>query len=139
MIANFIRRGYHREILHEQIRKAITTPRETTLQKTLKERTIRIPLVTTFNSTLPQIGKILRERWDILNIKPKLRALFPEPPIIAFRRCKNLREIIGSNTITNNKVFRKEAKNQIAKYCSPCNTSRSLAVIVSSKLIHSQV
>ena len=126
MIAHFIRRGYHREILHEQIRKAITTPRETTLQKTLKERTIRIPLVTTFNSTLPQIGKILRERWDILNIKPKLRALFPEPPIIAFRRCKNLREIIGSNTITNNKVFRKEAKNQIAKYCSPCNTSRSL-------------
>ena len=106
MEANFIRRGYHTEILHEQINKAITTPRETTLQKTLKERTKGIPLVTTFNSTLPQIGKILRERWDILKIKPKLRALFPEPPIIAFRRCKDLPEIIGSNTITDDKVFR---------------------------------
>ena len=123
---NFIRRGYHKRILHEQINKAITTPRAITLQKTSKVKTKRIPLVTTFNSTLPQIGMILRERWDILHIKPQIQALFPEPPIIAFRRCKNLREIIGCNTITSSKVQRRKAKNQIAKYCSPCDTKKSL-------------
>ena len=126
MEANFSRRGYRKEILQDQIRKAITTPRETTLQKVPKERSKRIPLVTTFNSTLPQIGNILRERWEILNIKPKFKELFSEPPMIAFRRCKNLREIIGCNTINDNKVSRKKVKNKTAKYCSPCNTNRSL-------------
>ena len=123
---NFIRRGYHKEILQEQIRKAIITPRNTTLKKVLRKRSTRIPLVLTFNSTLPQMGKILRDRWDILNIKPKLKKLFSEPPIMAFRRCKNLREIIGSNTIVNNKVLRKKASKKVAKFCSPCNTKRSL-------------
>ena len=126
MEEHFLRRGYHKENLQDQIRKAILTPRDTTLKKVTKERSKRIPLVTMFNSTLPQIGKILRERWDILNIKPKLKKLFSEPPIIAFRRCKNLREIIGSNTIINNKVLRKGTNKNTAKYCSPCNTKRSL-------------
>ena len=117
MEKNFIRRGYHKGILREQINKAITTPREITLQKTSRVKTKRIPLVTTFNSTLPQIGMILKERWDILHIKPQIQALFPEPPIVALRRSKNLREIIGSNTISNSKVQRRKAKNQIAKYC----------------------
>ena len=107
MEEHFLRRGYHKENLQDQIRKAILTPRDTTLKKVTKEQSKRIPLVTMFNSTLPQIGKILRERWDILNIKPKLKKLFSEPPIIAFGRCKNLREMIGSNTIINNKALRK--------------------------------
>ena len=126
MEEHFLRRGYHIRNLHDQIHKAIITPRNATLKKVSKERSTRIPLVTTFNSTLPQIGKILRERWDILNIKPKLKKLFSEPPIIAFRRCKNLRKLIGGNTIINNKVLRKKSNNRTAKYCSPCNTKRSL-------------
>ena len=129
MEENFIRPGYYKEHLQQQIGKAISTPRDSTLRKTKKDSSKRIPLITTFNSTIPQVGKILRERWDILNIKPKFRELFSEPRIIAFRRCKNLRDIIGSNTITNNRVSRKQATKTQVKFCSPCNTVRSLCCI----------
>ena len=74
MEEHFLRRGYHKENLQDQIRKAILTPRDTTLKKVTKEQSTRIPLVTMFNSTLPQIGKILRVRWDILNIKGQIKA-----------------------------------------------------------------
>ena len=58
--------------------------------------------------------------------KPKLKKLFSETPIIALRRCENLREIISCNTIINNEVLRKKANNRTAKYCSPCDTKRNL-------------
>ena len=137
MEEHFLRRRYDIRNLHNQIHEAIITPRSTTLKKVSKERSTRIPLVTTFNSTLPQIGKILRERWDILNVKPKLKKLFSEPPIIAFRRCKNLREIIGCNTIINNKVLRKKPiieQLNIAHHATP---KEACAAIMSLKLIPS--
>ena len=126
MEEDFISRGYYKEHLQQQIGKAISTPRGMTLRKTKKDGSKRIPLIAIFNSTIPQVGKILRERWNILNIKPKFRELFSEPPIIAFRRCRNLRHIIGSYTSINNRVSRKQATKRQVKYCFPCNTVRSL-------------
>ena len=91
-----------------------------------KERTNRISLVTTFYNTLPPIAKIIRDRWDILKLKPNLKDVFEEPGMLAYRRAKNLKEIVGSNNILNNKVIRRTPTIKTIKFCKPYNIKNSL-------------
>ena len=72
----FIARCYTETLVENQVKKAIAVPREDTLKLTTKERTNRIPLVTTFNNTLPPMAKIIQNRWDILKLKPNLKRYF---------------------------------------------------------------
>jgi len=44
------------------------------------------------------------------------------PPVLAFKRNVNLKQLIGSNVIENNKVMRKSKTNKIGK-CQPCFSS----------------
>ena len=47
--------------------------------------------------------------------------------MLTFRRPKNLKEIIGSNNIINNKVIPKSRKKvHTIQSCQPCNTTNSL-------------
>ena len=122
----FIARGYSQTLVDNQIKKAVAIPREDTLKLTTKERTNHIPLVTTFNNTLPPIAKIIRDRWDILKLKPNLKDIFEKPGMLAYRRPKNLKEMVGSNNILNNKVIRRTPTIKTIKFCIPCNVKNSL-------------
>ena len=55
---------------------------------------------------MPNISNIVRKYWNILNISRTLQGLFEEEPITAFKRNRNLKELIGSNYIENGKVKR---------------------------------
>ena len=46
---------------------------------------------------------IIDKNWHILQIEPKLKEIFAVPPILAFKRNKNLRDIIGGNKVFDNK------------------------------------
>ena len=54
----------------------------------------------------------------LLHINPNLAEIFQNPPISAFRRIKNLREIIGTKLIENSKVKGKFT-NKIQGKCTP--------------------
>ena len=86
-----------------------------------KKKSDRIPFITTYNRTLPPISHILRKHWDILKIDPELQNLYGEPPLMAYRRNKNLKDLIGGNVIANDLAFKKNTKPKLGK-CSPCNT-----------------
>ena len=123
----FKARGYKDTLVEEQIKKAVTINREDTLKLTDRYLVNRIPLVTTFNITLPPINNILHKRWEILRLKPHLNNIFNEPGMLTFRRPTNLKEIIGSNNIINNKVIQKSRKKvHTIQSCQPCNTTNSL-------------
>ena len=62
-----------------------------------------MPLTVTYNMTLPDLKKRIDKNWHILQIQPKLKEVFTEPPILAFKRNKNLKDIIGGNKIFDNK------------------------------------
>ncbi len=56
------------------------------------------PVFTTIYHPLTgQIGDILRKHWGILQSKPDLHQVFREPPMMAFRRGKNLRDLLVSS------------------------------------------
>ena len=123
----FIARGYKPSLVEEQINKAITKDRQDTLNLTHKKKTNRIPLISTFNRTLPPITSILHNRWNILQLKPHLKDIFNEPATLTFRRPINLKELIGSKYSIDNKVIRKRYQRRLTiQFCQPCNTANSL-------------
>ena len=46
--------------------------------------------------------------------------------MLAYRWTKNLKEMVGSNNILNNKVIHKTPLIKTVKFCKPCNTRNSL-------------
>ena len=83
----------------------------------------RIPFVTTFNKQNPNIRKIIEKNWHLLKLDETTANAFTETPIIAYRRNKNLRDLLGQTTISNNMVKRPQ-KRSIGK-CQPCKPNRS--------------
>ena len=45
--------------------------------------------------------KIINKHWNVLQINPKLLETFQNNPLVAFKRNKDLQEIIGGHTIKN--------------------------------------
>ena len=64
------------------------------LEKRKKKTTTRIPFVLTYHSNLPPVGKIISDHWNILQTKPKLRRTYKERPLVAYRKPKNLRDLL---------------------------------------------
>ena len=46
---------------------------------------------------------MIDKNWHISQIEPKLKEIFAELPIFAFKRNKNFRDIIGGNKVFDNK------------------------------------
>ena len=87
-------RGYEESLVDEQIDKVSRLDRETLLVKagseTNTERGDRIPFVLTYHPALNSAGKVVRDLHSMLSNSGEHREVFPEPPVTAFRRCKNL-------------------------------------------------
>ena len=96
-------RGYNKTDTTTQIKRAISIPRNELLNKIKTSNTERLPLTVTYNRTLPDLKTIIDKNWHILQIEPKLKDTFAEPSILAFKRNKNLKDIIGGNKVFDNK------------------------------------
>ena len=122
---NLTRRGYKEEEIKLAIEKANCIPRDQLLTYKTKSKNNNIPIVLTYNKTLPDINKSIRKHWEILSIDEKQAAIFKNTkPIIAYKRNKNLRQYIGQTTISQNKVRRNTIDQHISPkgVCRPCNT-----------------
>ena len=108
LLNTLTKRGYSKTDTTTQINRAITIPRNELINKikTSNEHlTEHLPLTVTYNRTLPDLKTIIDKNWHILQIEPKSKEIFAEPPILAFKRNKNLRDIIGGNKLFDNKKF----------------------------------
>ncbi len=54
----------------------------------------RTPLVVTYHPDLPPMAQIVNKHFNILQSNDKLKQIFPEPPLISYRRPKNIRDIV---------------------------------------------
>jgi hypothetical protein len=114
-------RGYTDTEITAQINRARAKPREDLLKYTSKERDTpqRIPYVVTYFPDLPDLKKSIDKHWPILNINQKMKKTFQNKPIMAYRRNRNLGDILGQKTLVNNKVVRKGQPHQTGG-CTPC-------------------
>ena len=118
-----LNQGCNKKSIDQQFSKVKTIDRNKLLKKTNDNETKnKTPPVLTYNRFLQNISNIVRKHWNILNISRTVQGLFQKEPITAFKRNRNLKEIIGSNCIENGKVKRtkKNSPWTCLWICSPC-------------------
>ena len=94
-----MKQGYDQKLVDKQLEKFDKLARDDLLQEKDKKTKDpkRIPLILTYN-------RFLLNLQTILQTSKNLRELFQEHPITAFKRNKNLKEIIAGTRIENGKV-----------------------------------
>ena len=61
-----------------------------------------LPISITCNRKFPKVKPILEKHWHILQVNAEYSNIFHESSIIAFRRNKNIKQILAISIIENN-------------------------------------
>ena len=75
---------------HVSPQKPIRSPKSD--KKVVKKKNERTVFVVSYNPALPSISSILQRHWRVMTKDPYLKQVFPSPPMVAFRRAKNLKD-----------------------------------------------
>ena len=108
MLNTLTKRDYNKTDTTKEINRAITIPRDELLSKIKTSNTERLPLTVRYNRTLRDLKTIIDKNWHILQIEPKSKEIFAKSPILAFKRNKNLKDIIGGNKFFDKKSFERK-------------------------------
>ena len=67
----------------------------------------------TYNRRLPNVKRAITNNWNLLHINQEFKDVFEEPHILAFKRNRNLYDLLGCKNIIDGKLLRllKEKKN----------------------------
>ena len=76
----------------------------------------RVPLVLTFSRHLPDIHKIVRKHLPVLHRSDRMAKAFQKPPIVAYRRDKNL-----ADTLVHGKTNKALKQTDSTCSCRVCN------------------
>ena len=97
-----LKRGYNRNFVTKQIRRASDIPRRLTLQTKDVNKPKRIPFITTFNPSLPHISNIIKKHHNLLLSSNRCKKVFQHLPVVAFRRSPNLRDLLVTAKLSSN-------------------------------------
>ena len=72
----------------------------------------------TFTKQLPDTHKIVRDRMDILKKSDRMRRVFADPPLVAYRRDRNLRDILVHGKL--NRIMREKNRKEFDRRKTNC-------------------
>ena len=101
-IAYFIARGYDKDKLYETSREVLRLDRNsllTTNRNIDKKQHDQSIFITTWHPSLRFLHRILRKHFFHIQNDDSLKEIFPEVPMVAFRRKKSIRNYIVRNDI----------------------------------------
>ena len=143
MTQHLLNRGYKKGCIKDAINKAASLSREDALTKRNKPKSIqKVPLVITYNPMLPNIPKILNESQTILHASERCTEVFPNVPLVSYRRARNLSDMLCSRRIAqpvNSTTLQHYIKPHISNnnQCPQCGiilkNDKGLKIHVSSK------
>lgn len=93
-----LKRGYTEKEIEPIFNRTLKKTRVSTLQYKVKKKGHPPPLVliTKFNPIIKQLGKTLRKHWHIIEKDDTAKQIFKRPPMIAYKKHKNLKEYLTS-------------------------------------------
>ena len=109
---DFQTRGYKESILEEHFAKVSNIDRKQLLTYNGKKGDNKIKYITKYNKGLPNIRNVFESNWHKLQTNEKLAETIEYKPILAFRRNRNLRDILGGMRLENNKKLPRNHLNQ---------------------------
>jgi hypothetical protein len=86
------KQGYNDKVIESGFLKLIN--RNDPLEYKEKNINKRVPLVLTYHPSLEKIAGIVRHHWKEIEKSETLAKLFPEPPVVAFRRPKSIKDTL---------------------------------------------
>ena len=123
LLKRFVERGYKEFFIKEQIKRVEYLNRDSLLEEKTRNNEPNIYLSVTYSRALPNLKEVMLKHWHILKVNPMFEKIFEKPPLLSFRRNKNLKDLIGSNVIENGKI-KKRVTPKIKGKCSPCFSSK---------------
>ena len=92
-----LERGYNRNVVDAAIVRAQTLERSEALKKVVRVRgdVKRTKFIIQYDPRLPNLSKILKENWQVMiSEDQRLRPAFEHPPMVCYKRPKNLKDIL---------------------------------------------
>ena len=111
-------RDYREKSIQDAINKVLNMSRDEALKEQTKKKTDRTVFVVTYNPALPSVSKILKKHWGVMVKDPYLKKVFPSPPMVAYRRPKNLRNFLIKAKIPPNPPQREKRCPPGMKKCN---------------------
>ena len=90
--------------LKTQILLASDIPRTDALKNIMTRQTETNPFIITYNATLPNLTSKIQKHSNILYSADRCKNVFKTPPLVAYRCCKNISDILIRPQITNLKT-----------------------------------
>ena len=85
------RRGYSGKLIEAQLQKVDKLDRNELLEVKRQDKSARrVPLVVTFSNLLPDMHRVVRKHMNVLYRSERMKEVYKEPPIVAFRRDRNI-------------------------------------------------
>jgi hypothetical protein len=88
------RRGYNDKVIDSGFSRASEIDRHDLLEYKEKKINKRVPLVLTYHPSLEKNSGIVRHHWTEIQKGETLTKFFPEPPVVAFRRPKSIKDTL---------------------------------------------
>ena len=86
-------REYKAAIIDSAIEKARKVPRSEALKRVSKQKSANRPVfVINYDPRLPSIPSIVKKHWRSMTLDPRLKEIFPDPPLVAYKRPQNIRD-----------------------------------------------
>ncbi|XP_063416353.1 uncharacterized protein LOC134697996 [Mytilus trossulus] len=95
------KRGYEKLDIDKGFAHANNNSRNDLLQYKRKRRNKIVPFVLTYNPTFNNLSRLIRANWQTIAKHPKLSKIFPNPPVLAFRRPASLKDLFRSDNSTS--------------------------------------
>ena len=91
-------RDYKRNIINAAISKALEIPRKKAIERVNKKIEVaanRPVFAVVYDPRLPSLPNIVKKHWrTMIDSDPHLKEVFPLPPLVAYKRPKNIRDKI---------------------------------------------
>ena len=116
-----LERDYKPNLIEAAIERAKEIPRTEALKKVVKQKQSKRPVfVVTFDPRLPSINNIVQKHWRTMTKDPYLKQVFSEPPLIAYRRPKNIKDLIIRAKVPSKAPCRPKRKIKGMSKCKGC-------------------
>ena len=116
-----IDRDYTPKLVEAAIAKARALPREVALREVSRQDSTNRPVfVVRDDPRLPKIPKIVNKHWRaMVSQDTYIKEVFEEPPLVAFKRNQNLKELLIRAKVMPNRM-KKRRKLRGMKKCGKC-------------------
>ena len=108
-----LERGYRSRSIEDFISRVKNLRREDVFQRVVRaseeNQNRRVRAIFKFDQRVPNLSKIMHKNWQtMLSDDSRLKSVFPEPPMVCYKRGRNLREILCQARLPPGRLGRHE-------------------------------